>query len=49
MTSHNTSIVAYKAVYMIPIPSPFVYIVMVLQQVVYGNWLLMYSVWSGSI
>jgi hypothetical protein len=49
MTSDNTSIVDYKAVYMIPIPRPFVYIVMVLQQVVYGNWLLMYSIWSDNI
>ena len=49
MTTDNTSIVANKAVYMILIPSPFVYIVMVLRQVVCGNWLLVYSVWSGNI
>jgi hypothetical protein len=41
MTSDNTNIVAYKAVYMIPSPSPFVHIVVVLQQVVRGNSLLM--------
>jgi hypothetical protein len=49
MTSNNRSTVAYKAVYMIPSPSPFVYIVAVLQQVVGGNWLPMYSAGSGDL